>query len=414
MVNDSPTINWKDYNSVIDWLFNQLPNYQAQGTSAYKPGLDTIEKFLKTIGNPHNKFKSVHIAGTNGKGSVAHIMAAIYQKNGYKTGVFSSPHISDFRERVKINGSYIPQKDVVDFLKTNFRLIQELEVTFFEITTALAFTYFAKEEVDIALVETGLGGRLDATNVLYPELSVITSIGMDHMQFLGDNLTSIAKEKAGIIKPKTPVVIGDLIPEAEKAVREKATECEVELIKAKPANLPSDLVASYQEQNKGIAITAIESLEHKFPVDQEKLKQALLQVTALTGFRARFQKIQSDPTIIVDVAHNADGVKALFKEIKALSYDRLHLIYGTSADKDLQAVFDQFPKDAAYYFTTFDSPRSLSVEAFEKLAKQYQLNHQLFKKPQKALELAKTVASASDLIIVFGSFYIMSAVFQDS
>lgn len=406
--------HFTNYTEVVDWLFVQLPNYQAQGTSAYKPGLDTILKLLASIDDPHKEFKSIHLAGTNGKGSTAHMLSSVYQASGYKVGIFTSPHIQDFRERVKINGELISEGTVIDFVNQTKHTIDSLNATFFEITTALAFHVFAQAKVDMAIIETGLGGRLDSTNVLIPELSVITTIGLDHMQFLGDTIEEIAREKAGIIKDNVPVVLGNIVEVAEREIVHIANSKNSFIYKYKSVDLETDLQGNYQRDNLSVAVKAIEVLNYQFPVDYKIIQKGLSQVTSSTCFLGRYQQIGSDPKVILDAAHNLDGVKELLAQIETENTGDLHCVYGCSADKDLQEVFAVFPKNAKYYFCEFESNRSTKSEQFESLANQFELNAEVFESSLMALEAAKKSASASDTIVVFGSFFIMPPLLQGS
>ena len=403
---------FKSYEEVVDWLFVQLPNYQAKGGAAYKPGLDTINTLLRTLGNPHDDFRSVHIAGTNGKGSTAHMLSSVYQENGYKVGIFTSPHIVDFRERIKINGEMISKEFVFDFVNEFKDTIDKLGASFFEITTAMAFYAFAKEELDLAIVETGLGGRLDSTNVLSPELSIITNIGIDHTQFLGETLAEIAVEKAGIIKKNTPVLIGRLQEETQKVFVEKSNDLGASLTYAVDAQLSSDLMGKYQKENASTVSSAIQILEEKFPTDSLKVKFGLKRVAINTKFMGRFQKIQDSPIVILDAAHNPSGIKNLLEEIKQFGYDKLHIVYGSSNDKDVATVFKILPKNASYYFTTFNSSRSLSIEDFQVFSDANKLQSIYFNSSIKALKRSKVEACEFDLILVCGSFFVLEEILK--
>lgn len=363
---------------------------------------------MDDIDNPHLKFKSIHIAGTNGKGSVSHIMASAYQAGGYKVGIFTSPHIFDFRERIKINGQLISEDEVLNFLNTTRATIDEVKASFFEITTALAFHVFAKESVDIAIIETGLGGRLDSTNVLQPELSIITNIGLDHQVFLGDTIEEIAREKAGIIKPTTAVLIGKNQKETEKVFKEIAEDKNSGLQYAQSADISTDLLGRYQNENASTALSAINLLQETFPIEISVLHLGFNQIAETTNFKGRFQKINDRPLTIIDAAHNPDGVKNLMSEIEDLNFSQLHIVYGSSNDKDVSEVFSQLPKSANYYLTTFDSKRSLSPEELEELAMSNALKATFFSGSKNALSAAQKNAANEDLILIFGSFYIMA------
>lgn len=399
---------FNSYEDVIEWLFVQLPNYQSQGTTAYKPGLDNIKTLLNAIDNPQNKFKSIHLAGTNGKGSTAHMLASIYQEEGYKVGIFSSPHIMDFRERVKINGELISQKQVLDFINQTKTVIDAIGATFFEITTALAFHICAEEKVDIAIIETGLGGRLDSTNVLNPLCSIITTIGLDHTQFLGDTIEEIAREKAGIIKKNTPVVIGKIGPTALMEIKKIALELDSTVIPASTSNFKTDLLGDYQIENLAMAVEAIRTLQAILPVSEDAIKNGLLNVGKNTRLMGRFQLIHENPKVIVDAAHNPDGIAVLFEQIKSLEYNQLHCIYGCSNDKSYQDIFSLFDTNAHYYFCEFDSARSTKNNEFELLTEQFNLDAKYFSNSLDAYRQALDSANSGDLILVFGSFYIMT------
>lgn len=405
--------HFNSYEAVIDWLFVQLPNYQAQGTSAYKPGLDTIKALLNSIDNPQNNFKSIHLAGTNGKGSTAHMLASVYQEAAYKVGIFTSPHIIDFRERVKINGEMISRKQVVDFVNQTRAKIDELEATFFEITTALAIHIFAKEQVDIAIIETGLGGRLDSTNVLTPELSIITTIGLDHTQFLGDTIEEIAREKAGIIKQDVPVVLGQIEDPAKHEIMQIAKSLRSQLFYSQEVDFDSDLKGDYQKDNLSLAVSAIKILADILPVANEQIKKGLLKVARHTNFIGRYQQLAQEPRIILDAAHNTDGVVQLIRQVKQENKGQLHMIYGCSADKDMQALFSLFPKEAVYYFCEFDSPRSAKTTVFKELSNAFGLNADHFSSSVKALEVALKKSKQEDTILIFGSFYIMAKIISN-
>lgn len=402
--------HFNTYKEVIDWLFVQLPNYQAQGSVAYKPGLDNIKLLLNGIGNPERRIKTIHIAGTNGKGSVAHMISAIYQANEYSVGTFTSPHISDFRERIKLNGQMVPEQFVIDFVNQNKELIDQADATFFEINTAMAFQYFAEQQVDIAVIETGLGGRLDSTNVLIPEISVITSIGIDHSEFLGNSIAEISREKGGIIKPNVPVVIG---AEQSEAIEELSL---IAINKLAPIHYPEaemfdiDLLGMYQQRNAQIAVCAVNVLRNMYPIKDDAVAYGLSHIVALTNLKGRFQLLQRKPLVILDAAHNPSGVEGLMAEVNELEFDQLHMVYGSASDKDLDSIFANFPLNAQYYFTEFNSKRSTKSEKYKELGKQFKLEFDLYSNPKNALENAIMNATENDLVIVFGSFYMMDEI----
>ncbi len=400
-----------NYQAVVNWLFSQLANYQKQGSKAYKPGLGNINALLKHLSNPHHSFKSIHIAGTNGKGSVAHILTSMAIENGYKVGLFTSPHIKDFRERIKINGLPVEENQVTSFVNANKTFFEDINPSFFEITTAMAFHIFAKEQCDIAIIETGLGGRLDSTNVIDPELSVITNIGLDHTEMLGDTLTQIAGEKAGIIKEKKPVIVGELLKETKDVFIEYAAEKKAPLHQPEIKSFETDLLGVYQQNNISLAWDALQILKNKgWYFDDVKSLNALKRVKKNTGFKGRLDLVEDSPRVIVDAAHNKQGIELLLKEVETIEYERLHCVYGSSSDKDYFENGVLFPKTGQYYFTRFDSDRSVTREKFEAFGKHYELNYTCYESPEHALKSAKERAGKNDLIVVFGSFFILEKI----
>jgi len=398
-----------NYNETVDWLFNQLPNYQLQGSTAYKPGLQTITSLLKQIGNPEKNLRFIHVAGTNGKGSVSHMLSSIFQEHGYKTGLFTSPHLHDFRERIKINGKLISENFVVDFVEKYKSGWQKLEPSFFEITTAMAFEAFKQNECQICIIETGLGGRLDSTNVIVPELSVITNIGLDHTAFLGNTLAKIAAEKAGIIKQNIPVIIGESNAETKPVFENTSKEKNAELIFASSiTQIETDLAGTFQQKNAATVFAAIKKLQALgWSLSTDKILSGFKNVVSNTKFQGRFQTLSESPLVIVDGAHNVDGIKVLFHEISQLKFKKLHLIYGASNDKDLAEIFSLFPKDAEYYFSEFDSKRTTKLEEFEKIAQSKNLNADFYSYSGDAIAMAYESANEEDLICIFGSFYLI-------
>ena len=401
-----------NYDSVINYLFNQLANYQKNGAKAYKPGLDSITELLTELNNPHIGLKTIHLAGTNGKGSTSHILASILIENGYKVGLFTSPHIKDFRERIKVNGEVVGEQSVVDFVSRNKAKFDQLNPSFFEICTAMAFTLFSEQECDIAIIETGLGGRLDSTNVITPEVSVITNIGLDHTNFLGTTLKEIAGEKSGIIKANVPVVIGEFQEETYKIFVDKANECSSALYLTKQqSTIITDLLGQFQQKNSSLALEVISVLkEIGWFVDDAKTKIALTRVKRNTNFIGRLDKISSNPDVIVDASHNVDGIKNLFKEINLLEFKNLHCVYGTSSDKEVDGIMSFFPKNATYYFTEFASERSMKIDKIKDTAKKNNLNFSLHTSPIDALSVAKQSSNSNDLIIIFGSFFLLEKI----
>ena len=399
------------YEEATSWLFNQIPNYQNQGGKAYKPGLDRIENILVKLGNPHLDLKVVHVAGTNGKGSVCHMLAAALQVNGYSVGVFSSPHIFDFSERVKINGVLIPKEFVVKFIGDYKRFFQKYELSFFEITAALAFYYFQKQKVDIAIIETGLGGRLDATNVVNPELSIITSVGIDHVQFLGDTLEAIANEKAGIIKMNKPVVYGPCPSNVEKVILKKAKAQSSQVVKAHHNHdFTTSLMGKYQKENLALGVKGLEMLKNLgFELKDNLTQLGLSKISELTKFFGRYQVVQEAPEVIIDVAHNANGIASLVEELNLKKTGGIRIVYGTSHDKETAEIFKEFSKlEAEYYLTEFSNERSIPSEELKKLGESVGLDYAIFNSSNKALKSAISNSKKTDSVVVCGSFFLLS------
>ncbi len=401
-----------NYDSVINYLFNQLANYQKVGAKAYKPGLDSITELLVSLNNPHHNLKTIHLAGTNGKGSTSHILASILIENGYKVGLFTSPHIKDFRERIKINGELVFKETVVNFVSKHKVIFDRLQPSFFEICTAMAFSIFSEQQCDIAIIETGLGGRLDSTNVIQPEVSVITNIGLDHTNFLGTTLEQIAREKAGIIKSNVPVVIGEYQAETYGVFVNKARVCKSAInLTEQLTNIKTDLLGQFQQMNGSLALETINVLKQiGWYIDDAKTEIGLTRVKKNTNFIGRLDRISSNPDVIIDASHNEDGVKNLFKEIELLDFNTLHCVYGTSSDKDIEKIMVLFPQNAIYYLTEFESERSMKTEELENKALKNNLNFSTHLSPEKALSIAKQSSNSNDLIIVFGSFFLLEKI----
>lgn len=421
------------YQESLDFLYSSLPMYQRSGAAAYKNNLAATLKLDELHDHPHRSFKSIHIAGTNGKGSVSHMMAAILQKAGYKTGLYTSPHLKDFRERIKVNGIEIPEKEVTAYLQKNKEFISEIKPSFFEMTVDLAFLFFASQKVDIAIVETGMGGRLDSTNIISPILSVITNIGMDHTRFLGDSLSKIAMEKAGIIKQNTPLVIGEYHPETfpvfEAVARKKSARCWLaekqysfkysqmdtdrkvryylrQLKENKDFSVLSDLTGQYQRKNLITTLTALDVLRLK-GVDEETIASGLRHVKKLTGLRGRWDETAYNPMIIFDTAHNAEGVQEVTHQLNQLAYKNLHIIWGMVNDKNIGKILQLLPKNAKYYFTKADIPRSLNEITLKEIAEENGLHGLSFPKAEEALRAARMSAIKEDVIFVGGSTFLV-------
>lgn len=428
------------YQQTIDYLYAQLPMFSRIGSIAYKEDLHNTIALCNAIDNPHTKFKSIHIAGTNGKGSTSHMLAAILQQAGYKTGLYTSPHLKDFRERIKIDGEMITEDFVVDFVARTKTVSDSIDPSFFELTVAMAFDYFAKENVDIAVIETGLGGRLDSTNIITPILSIITNIGYDHMNILGDTLEKIAFEKAGIIKPGIPVVIGEYLSETKSIFVEKAKECAAtvyfaedqcsvydvrctmydlsvtaENIEAKEKEmLKLDLNGLYQSKNLRTVLSAVNILkEQGFTITDEAKKYALANTKKLTGLHGRWDVINKNPTVVLDVAHNEDGIKQVLEQVRRHTMDdkrQIHFIIGMVKDKEVSKVLSLLPSDATYYFTNAHIPRALAAEELQLNAKKFGLNGSTFDNVNEAIIAAKNNAKKNDLIIVCGSVFLVGEV----
>lgn len=417
-----------NYRETIQYLYNLLPVFHLQGAIAYKPGLKNTVKLMEALGNPHLKFKSVHIAGTNGKGSVSHYLSAVLQESGYKTGLYTSPHLIDFAERIRINGSMINQQYVIDFVAGNHDLIEEIQPSFFELTMAMCFCYFADNMVDIAVIETGMGGRLDSTNIISPELSIITNIGFDHMEFLGNTLPEIASEKAGIIKENTAVVIGETLPETKKVFDEFARMRCAKIYYSELHQLPvfecfegskmkfafqnneyiSGLPGMYQLKNIRTLMKAIEVLQAtSFKISQNAIESGLKNVCELTGLRGRWEILRDNPRVIADTAHNAHGMSQLNENLKHYNFYRLRIIIGMVKDKDLSAVLQKLPMDAIYYFTKAQIERSLSETDLKNKATQAGLTGNSFENISRAIETALNDADERDIILITGSNFLV-------
>ena len=427
------------YQQTIDYLYSQLPMFSRIGSAAYKKDLHNTIELCNALDNPEKKFKSIHIAGTNGKGSTSHILAAMLQQAGYKTGLYTSPHLKDFRERIKLNGEMISKDFVVDFVERTKQLSESIEPSFFELTVAMAYDFFAREKVDIAVIETGLGGRLDSTNIITPLLSIITNIGYDHMNILGDTLEEIAFEKAGIIKPGVPVVIGEYTDVTKPIFIKKAKEtnssiyfandeysvsnisssayqlnCDVTDVSNNcTENFTLDLNGLYQTKNLQTVLCAEGILmQHGFNISNEAEKYALANTKKLTGLHGRWDVIAEQPMIVLDVAHNEDGIKQVLKQLSVIGdqFDSLHIVTGMVKDKEIEKVLRLLPKDATYYFTNAHIPRALPAAELQQKAASHQLTGNIFDDVNEAIDNAKQKASAKDLILVCGSVFLVGEV----
>lgn len=425
------------YQETLDYLFAKLPMFSRIGASAYKEDLTNTILLCDALRNPQSKLKCIHIAGTNGKGSTSHMLAAILQSAGYKTGLYTSPHLKDFRERIKINGKVCEEQFVIDFTKKIQPLIESIEPSFFEITVAMAFEYFAEQKVDIAVIETGLGGRLDSTNIINPLLSIITNIGFDHMAILGNTLPKIAYEKAGIIKQKAPVVIGESIAETKNVFIEKSkleqssiyfaqenkkitginyTHHRLQVTVEDNATKKSDdfildLTGIYQTKNLCTVLESVHQLQKiGFHISNEQLKFALQNTKKLTGLLGRWDLLQSNPTLIADVGHNEDGIRQILQQLQITQYNQLHIIIGMVKDKNIDQVLSLLPKTATYYFTKAQIPRALNENVLQDLAKQQQLSGNTYSNVNEAINIALQTSSANDLILVCGSVFLVGEI----
>lgn len=424
-----------DYKQTLDYLYSQLPMFTRVGAVAIKKDLTNTIALCDALGKPQTKFKTIHVAGTNGKGSVSHILASVLQSAGYKTGLYTSPHLKDFRERIKINGQMIPQQFVIDFVAENKSLFSTISPSFFEMTVALCFDYFAKKEVEIAVIETGLGGRLDSTNIITPELSVITNIGWDHMDMLGDTLALIAGEKAGIIKPNTPVVIGETQQETTQVFIDKAQNSKAPIVFADSeyslknfdntgsvsvcdvfkgntpllSQLQCDLTGIYQQKNIITAIAAIEQLQQTgYKISENNIRQGFAQVKDQTGLLGRWQKLSDSPLTYADTGHNLNGVQEVLKQLQLLQYKHLHIVWGMVKDKDISKILALLPTTATYYFCQAQIPRALAAEDLQQQATAFGLKGAVYPSVELAVQAAQKAAETNDLVFVGGSTFIVA------
>ncbi|MFZ1559411.1 MAG: Mur ligase family protein [Saprospiraceae bacterium] len=426
----------KTYQQALKYIYDRLPMYQRLGSAAYKKDLTNTIKFCEYTGNPQNNIKTIHIAGTNGKGTTTHIIAGGLQAQGYKVGVYTSPHYKDFRERIKINGTYIPKRFIIDFLNRYSKELEEIQPSFFEMTVAMAFLYFDEEKVDFAVIETGLGGRLDSTNVIIPLLSVITNISFDHQSMLGNTLAEIAGEKAGIIKNNIPVIIGESQKETDHVFIQKAIEMSAPVYFANDhiqltqtgftdqnkiynikynqqiwiENLTTDLSGPFQERNIITGMYALKQLSETVNINIEKLKLFFAVLKSKTGYFGRWQILGSNPLIIADSAHNEGGLKIILREIQELKYKNLHIIIGFVNDKELSSVLELFPKKAIYYFAKANIPRGLNAALLKTEGEKYGLSGKSYISVRKALAAAKIKAHSDDLVFIGGSIFVVAEV----
>ncbi|MBC5864096.1 bifunctional folylpolyglutamate synthase/dihydrofolate synthase [Flavobacterium turcicum] len=404
-----------NYQDTINWMFNQLPMYQLQGAQAYKKDLTNAHKLAAHLNYPEKKLKCIHVAGTNGKGSTSHMLASVLQEAGYKVGLYTSPHLKDFRERIKINGVEISEKFVEDFITEHQLFFEANDMSFFEMTVGLAFDYFAAAKVDIAIIEVGMGGRLDATNIITPLVSVITNIGLDHTQFLGNTLEAIAFEKAGIIKPNISVIIGEYTPETKPVFLSRAKEGSSEIYFAADLvfeNYPSDLIGDYQVHNKKTVLQTIQVLnkQTEFEISPQNIQNGLLHVVKNTGLQGRWQQIHTAPKVICDTAHNKNGLEIVLKQIQKEKFDTLHFVLGVVNDKDLEEILPLFPKNAKYYFCKPNIPRGLDAQVLQQKAALFELHGEVYNSVSEAYKKALQNAVATDFVYVGGSTFVVAEI----
>ncbi|AWG25205.1 bifunctional folylpolyglutamate synthase/dihydrofolate synthase [Flavobacterium kingsejongi] len=404
-----------NYPETLQWMFSQLPMYQQQGASAYKEDLTNTILLSDYLGNPEKGMQFIHVAGTNGKGSTSHMLASILQEAGYKVGLYTSPHLKDFRERIKINGKDISESFVCEFMNTHKAFFEKNQLSFFEMTVGLAFDYFKKEQTDIAIIETGMGGRLDSTNIITPLLSVITNIGLDHTQFLGNTIPLIAAEKAGIIKPGIPVVIGEYTAETKVVFENKANSCNAPIFFASDLideTKPSDLLGDYQQYNKKTVLQAIRVLRDLdlFTISEKDIDSGLMNVVKNTGLQGRWQQLGLAPKIICDTAHNKHGLEIVMKQILNEKFDQLHMVIGMVNDKNLDEVLPLFPEKAKYYFCKPNVPRGMDVSVLQEKAAVYHRVGSAFDSVSEAYVAAVAAAEKADLIYVGGSTFVVAEI----
>ena len=404
-----------NYQETLNWMFKQLPMYQQQGASAYKEDLTNSLLLSNYLGNPENDLKFIHVAGTNGKGSTSHLLASVLQEAGYKVGLYTSPHLIDFRERIKINGNEISEAFVCGFIGKHIDFFKVNELSFFEMTVGLAFEYFKKEKVDIAIIEVGLGGRLDSTNIITPLISVITNIGKDHVQFLGNTLEAIASEKAGIIKNNIPVVIGEYTMETKPVFIAKANATYSPIFFASDTineDFPSDLKGNYQISNKKTALQTLRIVNTipGFEVTETAIKNGFLNVGKNTGLQGRWQQLNSAPKTICDTAHNKHGLEIVLNQLKNEEFDTLHFVFGVVNDKDLDEILPLFPKNAIYYFCKPNMPRGLDTKILERKSQEFGLTGKVYNSVSEAYTSAKENSAINDFIYIGGSTFVVAEI----
>lgn len=426
-----------NYQEVLSWMFAKLPMYQRIGQAAYKADLSNSIALLNLLENPQKRLRSIHVAGTNGKGSTAHTLASVFQEAGYKTALYTSPHLRDFRERIRINGTMISEEKVIAFIERYRNDFETMQLSFFEMSVGMAFEYFVEEKVDIAIVETGMGGRLDSTNLIQPELSIITNIGFDHTQFLGDTLEKIAIEKAGIIKPKTPVVIGETQAETTNVFEQKAKEMQSELFYADQIfelkrvitnnqgsvlydvwkenkllfeKLETPLLGNYQQKNLATIICALDTLSDKIEISEDTIREGISNVVRNTELKGRWQILEKKPLVIADTGHNISGVQEVVMQLRDLSYDKLHIVLGMVNDKNSSAILQLLPPHASYYFCKAAIPRALDANILAERAFEQGLRGNVYSSVRDAYYGALNNANSNDVVFVGGSTFVVAEI----
>ena len=404
-----------NYKETLDWMFNKLPLYQMQGASAYRKDITNTVLLANQIGNPEHYLKCIHVAGTNGKGSTSHLLASVLQEAGYKVGLYTSPHLKDYRERITINGKPISKKYVCDFINKNKSFFEANELSFFEMSVGLAFEYFVNEKTDINIIEVGMGGRLDSTNIIIPLISVITNIGLDHTQFLGNTLETIAFEKAGIIKSNIPVVIGEYVAATRTVFLDKAVSTSSEIYFASDLvqeDYPSALLGDYQIHNKKTVLQTIKVLQEKqlLTISNNDIKKGFLNVIKNTNLQGRWQQLGENPKVICDTAHNSHGLSIVLNQLKKEQFEQLHIVLGVVNDKDLDEILPLFPKNAIYYFCKPNIPRGLDSAILSIKATEFNLVGEIYNSVSNAYQSAIKNASSKDLIYIGGSTFVVSEI----
>ncbi|WP_374549803.1 folylpolyglutamate synthase/dihydrofolate synthase family protein [Flavobacterium sp.] len=405
-----------NYQETIQWMFNKLPMYQLQGASAYKKDLTNTILLLNHLNNPEKKLKCIHVAGTNGKGSTSHLLASVLQEAGYKVGLYTSPHLKDYRERIKINGKMISEEFVCSFINENKNFLEKNDLSFFEMTVGLAFSYFDENKTDINIIEVGMGGRLDSTNVITPEISVITNIGLDHTQFLGNTLEKIAFEKAGIIKENIPIVIGEYTPETKNVFIEIAENQNSKIYFAGDDNnlklIKSELNGNYQIKNERTVLKTLQVLNENKTINltNKTIENGFKKVIQNTGLQGRWQKIHENPTVVCDTAHNKHGLEEVIKQITSQKFSNLHIVLGVVNDKNLDEILPLFPEKCNYYFCKPNIPRGLDANLLKETAKKFNLIGDVYLSVSEAYDNAIKNASKNDFIFVGGSTFVVAEV----